>query len=156
MNAVDVAGLLELVASERSDLLRPLVKVLEYSRAAASVAELVDRWGIGPDNRVAELAEFAAKTSAGLDSLERTRRAWRHPRQVVEGSDVAALLGFTYGRRGRVQDLRRRRRLEIIGRKLARAVESDRRRQAVERFLTEPAQPVDPEWLRGFLGERLR
>ncbi len=154
MDAANVVGLLELVASERPDLLRPMVKALEYSRAAASVAELVERWGIGPDNRAADLAELAAKTSAGLDSLERTRRAWRHPHQVVEGSSVSALRGFTCGRHGRVQDLRRRQRLEIIGRKLARAAESDRRRRAVERFLTEPARPVDPEWLRDFLGSR--
>ncbi|MCP3959500.1 MAG: hypothetical protein GY719_16760, partial [bacterium] len=61
MNAADVAGLLELVASERPDLLRPMVKALEFSRAAAGIAEIVERWDIGP-----ELAELAAKTAAGL------------------------------------------------------------------------------------------
>ncbi len=55
MNSADVAGLLELVAGERPDLLRPMVKALEFSRAAASVAEL------------------AAKTSGHLDQLQRRR-----------------------------------------------------------------------------------
>ncbi len=155
MNSADVAGLLELVASERPDLLRPTVKALEFSRAAASVAELVERWGIGPENRAADLAEIAAKTSDHLDRLERKRTSWRHPREVVDSPNVAALLAFAYGRCGRVPDLRRRRRLEIMARKLERAAESDRRRRSVERFLGEPARPVDSRWLRQFLrGER--
>ncbi len=55
MNSADVAGLLEWAASERPDILRPTVKALEFSRAAASVAELVERWGFGPENRAADL-----------------------------------------------------------------------------------------------------
>ncbi len=45
----------------------------------------------------------------------------------------------------------RSRRLEIIGRKLEKAYEGDLRRRQVERFLSEPAPAVDPEWLRDFL-----
>ncbi len=157
MNSADVAGLLELVASERPDLLRPMVKALEYSRAATSVAELVERWGIGPEDRAAELAEIAAKTSGHLDQLQRRRSfGWRHPGEVVDSPpNVAALLAFAYSRRVRVLDLRRRRRLEIMARKLERAAESDRRRRSLERFLNEPARPVGKQWLREFLrGER--
>ncbi len=154
MTSADVAGVLELVAGERPDLLRPVVDALEFSRAAASVAELVERWGIGPEDRAAELAELAAKTSAGLDQLERSGYGWSHPREVIEAPSVFALLAFAYARRARVQGLRRRRRLEVMARKLERAAESDRRRRSVERFLGEPARPVDSRWLREFLGER--
>ncbi len=155
MNAADFAGLLELVAGERPDLLRPVVDALEFSRAAASVAKIVEQWGIGPENRAAELAEIAAKTSAGLDQLERSGYGWRHPREVVEAPSVFALLAFAYARRARVQGLRRRRRLEVTARKLERAAESDRRRRSVEKFLGEPSRPVDARWLREFLrGDR--
>ncbi len=151
MKAADVAGLLELVASERPDLLGPVVNTLEYSRAAAGVGDLVERWGIGPEDRAAELVAVAAKTSGHLDGLERTRRSWRRPDQVIDAPNVPALLSFTHGRRARVQEFRRSRRLEIIARKLDRAAESDRRRRSLDRFLAEPRRPVDPEWLRAFL-----
>ncbi len=99
MNAADVAGLLELVAGERPDLLRPMVKALEFSRAASAVAELVERWGIGPEDRAAELAEVAAKTSGHLDQLQQRRGfGWRHPREVVDSPNVRALLAFAYSR----------------------------------------------------------
>ncbi len=155
--ADDVAGLLELVASEQPSLLRPLVNTLEYSRAAAGVADLVELWGIGPENRAADLAELAVKTSAHLDQLQRRRGfGWRHPREVIPDSNVAALLAFTYGRRGRIQDLRRRQRLKLIGRKLERAAEKDRQRLELDRFMSEPPRrPIDAEWIRAFVrGER--
>ncbi len=130
--------------------------LLVYSRAAAGFADLVEQWGIEAENRAGELAEVAAKASAGLDQVERKRGfGWRHPRELVDSPNVPALLAFSYARRGRLQDLRRRHRLEMIGRKLERAQESDRRRQSVERFLSEPARPVGRQWLREFLrGER--
>ncbi len=157
MNAADVAGLLEVVAAERPELLRPLVKALEYSRAAAGVADLGDVWGIGApgpeeEDRGDKLFEIAAKTSAGLDQLERKRAfGWNHPRELIDGANVAALQGFAHQRRVRVRNARREARLSLIARKLDQVAEADRRRRAVERFLGEPVQPVDPKWLREFL-----
>ncbi len=152
MDAADVAGLFELVASERPDLLGPLVDALEYSRAAGGVADLVKTWGIGPEDRAGELTLIAAKTSAHLDRLERLRRVWRHPRQVIENPNVPALFAFALQRAARSPGLRKSRRLQIIGRRLERAAESERRRRLVESFLAEPPAPVDREWLRSFLG----
>ncbi len=152
MNSVDVAALLELVAKKRPDLLGPVVSALEFSPAGRSVGELTKLWGVGGDDRVAELVEVALKTAENLDRLERkNRQSWRHPREVVPAPNVAALHSFAFGRRNRVEEIRRSRRLEIIGRKLGRAQESERRRREVERFLSEPATGVDPEWLREFL-----
>ncbi len=155
MNAADVAELLEVVAAERLVLLRPLVKVLEYSRAAGGFADLAGHWGVGPDS-AADLFEVAATTSHALDSLERSRSSWTHPSEVVNGANVAALQSFAHGRRDRIRetiraDARRAARLDLIVRKLDRAVESERRRRAVEKFLGERRRPVDPEWLRAFL-----
>ncbi len=152
MNSVDLAGLLELVAKKRPDLLDPLVSALEYSPAGRGLGELAKRWGVGPDDRAAELVELALKTAGHLDRLERKRRhAWRHPREVVDAPNLAALHSFACGRRDRAPEINRSRRLEIIGRKLERACEGDRRRRQVERFLSEPAPALDPEWLRDFL-----
>ncbi len=50
MNVANVAGVLEVVATEQPHLLRPLVKALEYGRAAAGVADLAERWRIGPES----------------------------------------------------------------------------------------------------------
>ncbi len=157
MNAADVTGVLEIVATERPDLLRPLIKALEYSRAVADVAELGDVWGLGPpgpeeEDRSGKLFEIAAKTSAGLDQLERKRAfGWDHPRELIDGANVAALQGFAHERRVRVRNTRREARLSLIARKLDQVAEADRRRRAVERFLGEPIKPVDPKWLREFL-----
>ncbi len=155
MNSVDVAALLELVAKKQPDLLGPVVSALEFSPAGRGVGELAKRWGVGGDDRVAELVEVALKTAEHLDRLERKHRhGWRHPREVVYRPNVPALQSFAYGRRNRVREIRRARRLEILGRKLERAYEGERRRRQVERFLSEPVPAVDPEWLRDFLGER--
>ncbi len=152
MNAADVAGLLEVVASERPDLLRAMVAALEYSRAAGGFADLAKLWGAAPENLAAQLVEIAEKTLAGLYQLERTRRAWRHPREVVDGPpNVAALQSFAHGRRARVRNDRRAARLSLIARKLDRAAESERRRRSLDRFLTGPVKPVDPAWLKEFL-----
>ncbi len=153
MNSVEVASLLELVAKKQPDLLGPLVSALEFSPAGRSVGELANRWGVGPSDRVGDLVVLALRTAGHLDRLERKRRhIWRHPREVLDAPNVAALHSFAYGRRLRVSEITRSRRLEIIGRKLARAYEGDRQRRQVERFLSEPSAAVDPEWLRDFLG----
>jgi len=154
MNSAEVAGVLELVASERPDLIGPLVKALERSPTGHGIAELAKLWGIAPEDCTAELAETALITTKHLDRLERKRGVgWRHPRQLVDAPNVPALHSFALCRRGRVTGPRSRR-LEVIGLKLERAADSDRRRQMVETFLREPAPPVDGRWLRDFLGAR--
>ncbi len=152
ISSAEVAGLLELLASERPDLLAPVVQALTSSPAVAGVTDLVRRWNVGYTT-ADELAALAAKTAEDLDLLERSRHGWRHPRDVVEDPNLAALHSFVHGRRERLA-IKSHRRLEIIGRKLERAAESDRRREAFERFLAEPVRPVDPRWLAEFLGPR--
>ena len=133
MNSADVAGLLELVAKVRPDLLGPLVSALEFSPAGRSVGELAKRWGVSPDDRVAELLAVALKTAGHLDRLERQHlHAWRHPREVVGAPNLAALHSFARGRSCREPGTKRSRRLEVIGRKLERAYEGDRRRRQID------------------------
>ncbi len=152
MNSADVAGLLELLSKESPDLLGPLVSALEFSPAGRGIGELAKRWGVSPDDRAAELVALALKTAEHLDRLERQQlRAWRHPREVLGAPNLAALHSFARRRSGRVPGISRSRRLEVIGRKLERVYEVDRRRQRIESFLSEPAPAVDPEWLRDFL-----
>ncbi len=105
MSPADVAVLLELVASERPDLLRPLVKALEYSPAGGGVAELAKQWNVPPSGKHAgKLVVIAATTAQHLDRLERKRRnVWRHPREVVDSPNVLALHSFAHGRRDRAR-----------------------------------------------------
>jgi len=149
MNSTEFADLLEVVASGRPDLLRPLIADLEYSPAGGALAELARAW------RTAKLAQLAATTARHLDQLERKRlSAWRRPSQVVETPNVPALASFAGSRRGRVSEIARSRRLELLAMKLERVAEGERRRQVVESFLSEPAPPIDPAWLRNFLEPR--
>ncbi len=151
----DLEGLLELVAKKRPDLLESLLSALEFSPAGPSVGDLARRLGLGSNNRARDLAMLSRTTVAQLDRLEREHRhSWRHPREVVEAPNVAALLGFAYGRRDRVTKTHRYQRLDAIAHKLGRLEEDDRRQRDFERFLTEPVPAVDPGWLRDFLGDQ--
>ncbi len=86
--------------------------------------------------------------------MERSRRAWNDPREVVDGAKVAVLQDFAYARLDRIRrDTRRSARLSLIARKLDRAAESERLRRSLNRFLAEPVKPVDPEWFKRFLSE---
>ncbi len=145
-----VAGLLEMVASERPDLLGPLVEVLEHGPAGRGVAEVAEAWGIRPEDRAAEFGAVAARASRHLDRLERRRPGtWRHPDQVVDGPNVQALASLAVARRGRVDGIARAKRLDILRRKLERVAEVERARRELGAFLRAPSKPVD---LAAFMG----
>ncbi len=150
-----IAGLLELVASERPELLAPLVEALEHSPARPGLAEVAEVWGVRSEDRAAELGAVAMRAARHLDRLERRRPGtWRHPRQVVDSPKVQALVILADERHGRVEGIARTKRLNVLRRKLRRVAEVERQRRELDAFLREPAPPVDPEWLRQFLTRR--
>ncbi len=144
-------GLLELVASERPDLLSPLIEALEHSPGSRALVEVAEVWGIQPENRANDVGTVAARASKHLDRLERRRTGWRHPGQVVDSPNVSALASFANTRRGRVVGIARAKRLDIILRKVERAAEIEHQRRQLDAFLQEPSKPVD---LAAFMGWR--
>ncbi len=147
-----VAGLLELVASERPDLLGPLAEALEHSPARPGLAEVAEVWGVRPEDRAADLGAVAMRAARHLDRLERRRPGmWRKPGQVVDAPNVQALATLADARHGRAEGIARTKRLNILRRKLERIADLEHQRRELDAFLREPAPPVDPEWLRQFL-----
>ena len=150
-----VVGLLELLASERPDLLGPVFEALKYSPASPGLAQVAELWSIRPEDRAADLEAVAVRASSHLDRLERRRPGtWRHPGQVVDGPNIAALVSLASARHGRVEGMARGKRLNVIRRKLKRAAAVERQRRQLDAFLREkPSQPVDVAAFMGWSGD---
>ncbi|MCP3959261.1 MAG: hypothetical protein GY719_15530 [bacterium] len=144
-----VAGLLELVANERPDLLGPLIEALEHGPAGHGLAEVAEVWRIRPEDRADDLGPVVVRASRHLDRLERRRTGWRHPGELVGSPNVEALAGLADARRRRVDGIARVRRLDILRRKLERVAEVERQRRELDAFLQAPSKPVD---LAAFMG----
>ncbi len=145
-----VARLLELVASERPNLLGPLIETLKHGPAGRGPAEVGEIWGIRPEDRAADLGAVAVRASRHLDRLERRRPGtWRHPDQVVDAPNVEALATVADARRERADGIARARRLDILRRKLRRVAAVERQRRELDAFLRAPSRPVD---LAAFMG----
>ncbi len=144
-----VAGLLELVASDRPDLLGPLIEALEHGPAGRGVAEVAEFWGIRPEDRADDLGPVAVRTAKHLSRLEKRRTGWRHPAQVLDAPNVPALASFADARRGRVVGIARARRLDILRRKVERVAKLEHQRRQLDAFLRAPSKPVD---LAAFMG----
>ncbi len=150
MESAYIAGLLELVATERPDLLAPLVETLQNSPGRRGLAKVAEVWGIRPEDRAADLGAVAVRASRHLDRLERRRPGtWRHPDQVVDAPNVEALATVADARRERADGIARARRLDILRRKLRRVAAVERQRRELDAFLRAPSRPVD---LAAFMG----
>ena len=143
----EIVGVLEVVASERLDLLLPLLELLRNSPAYKAVNDLARCWYVEPT----ELPGVAERATRHLDRLEARRRRWRHPSEIVRSPNVHALWSFAAARRTRVPGMARSRRLTVLSVKLRRIAEIDHQRRKLDAFLKEPNTPVDPGWLDAFL-----
>ena len=129
-----IVAALELTASERPELLDFLLETFLNSPMRFAVLELANAFDV-PQGK---LALTFYKACVDLDKLEKLRRVWRDPAQVLEAPNVAALYQTCSARVGRVAGLTRRRRLEGLCLKLERAWEQARDRAWIEAFIGPP------------------
>ncbi len=138
-----VAAMLELVASRRPDLLPAYLDMASNSPARFAVLELVADVGLrdSPDPYRGLL-----KIMADLDQLERRRGGWTHPRQIVSHPNVGALLYFCRARIQNAAGIGKRRRLEVMARKLQRVHEREKTRAWINEFIGSSGRgrPDDP------------
>ncbi len=140
-----VRVLLELVAAERPDTLPAVVELLASSPARGAFAELMTAWRAEiPD----EVVAIVSKASVDLDRLERWRTVpWNYLKERLLAPNLAALSDVANQRARRTLVIRKKRRREIIARRLERLAQVDRTRRELDAWLAEPSVPVDPERL---------
>lgn len=127
-----VAAMLELVTSQRPDLLPEYLDMAANSPARFIVLELATDLDV---RDVHDLYPVVLKISADLDRLERRRTGWRHPKQIVANPKVGGLLYFCRARIQNVPGIARRRRLEVMARKLERVYDQERTRAWITDFI---------------------
>lgn len=127
-----IAGVLELVASQRPDLLPIYLDMVSNSPGRFAVLELASDLKVRDTQA---LYPVVLKISADLDRLEKRRAGWRHPRQIVSSPNVVGLLYFCRARIHNVVGVARRRRLEVMVRKLERVYEQERTRAWIDDFI---------------------
>ncbi len=135
----DIAGMLELVASQRPDLLPIYLDMAANSPARFAVLELASDLKVRDPER---LYPVLLKISADLDRLEKRRTGWRHPRQILNNPNVVGLLYFCRARIKNVPGIARRRRLEVMSRKLQRAYDQEKTRAWITDFIGAPRDSI--------------
>ncbi|MCP3962327.1 MAG: hypothetical protein GY719_31170 [bacterium] len=129
-----ISALLELTASGRPQLLDFQLDVLLNSPLRYSLQHLA----VALDVPAEKLGPVIYRASLDLDALERRRGVWRDPGEILDSPNVPALLHLCCARAGRIDSGHRRRRLEVIERRLKAAHELARSRAWIEEFIGEP------------------
>ncbi len=132
--------MLELVASHRPDLLPIYLDMVANSPARAVVLELASDLQV---REVQDLCPVLLQIIADLDRLEKRRTGWRHPSQFVDNPNIIGLRYFCRARIRNVPGIARRRRLEVMSRKLNRAYEQERTRAWIDDFIGSTGDAVD-------------
>ncbi len=127
-----IAAMLEIVASQRPDLLPIYLDMVANSPARFAVLELASDLGV---RETQDLYPVVLKITADLDRLERKRTGWRHPQQLVNNPNVRGLLYFCRARIQNVPGIARRRRLEVMARKLQRVYDQEKTRAWITDFI---------------------
>lgn len=147
-----VRMLLELVAAERPDTLPAVVELLANSPARGAFAELMTAWHAETRD---EVVAIVSQATVDLDRVERWRTVpWDHLKERLHAPNMAALSDVAGQRARRTPVIRKKRRREIIARRLERLAHLDRTRQELDAWLAEPSIPVDPERLARLLRPR--
>ena len=134
-----VAAMLELVTSQRPDLLPAYLDMASNSPARFAVLELASELGIRDAD---DFYPTLLKIVADLDRLERRRGGWKHPRQIVQNPNIAGLLYFCRARISNVSGIGRRRRLEVMARKLQRVHDREKTRAWITDFIGTSGRPA--------------
>ncbi len=134
-----MAAMMELMATHRPDLLPVYLDMATNSPARFAVLELASDFNLREAN---ELHQATLKIISDLDRLERRRGGWRHPRQVVQDPNVSGLLHFCRARIQNVNGLGRRRRLEVMARKLQRVYDREKTHAWITDFIGTSGQTL--------------
>ncbi len=134
-----IAAMLELVASQRPDLLPIYLDTVSNSPARFAILELASDLKV---REIQDLHPVVLKISADLDRLERRRTGWRHPQQIVAKPHVVGLLYFCRARIRNVPGIARRRRLEVMSRKLQRVHDQEKTRAWITDFIGTTGEPA--------------
>ncbi len=124
--------MLELVVSHRPDLLPVYLDMVANSPARFAILELAKDLKA---REVQDLKPIVLKIVADLDRLEKRRSGWRHPDQIVDQPNVVGLLYFCRARTHNVPGIARRRRLEVMARKLERVYQQEQTRAWIDDFI---------------------
>ena len=135
-------AMMELLASRRPDLLPVCLDMACNSPARFAVLELARDLGVREPR---DLHLEVLKVVTDLDRLERRRSGWRHPRQVLHRPNIGGLLHFCRARIENVREADRRRRLEVLARKLQRAYDRERTRAWITDFIGTSGSTADGE-----------
>ncbi|MCP3963414.1 MAG: hypothetical protein GY719_36725 [bacterium] len=131
-----VVAILELIGSEHPQLLDFQLDTLVHSTTRFAVHELASAFAV----RVPQVGQTIHKACLDLDTLERRRAGWKDPALILQTPNVVALLHVCRARVGRVADRYRRRKLEVIERRLRAVQELARSRAWIEEFIGPPTQ----------------
>ncbi len=137
-----IAAMMELVASQRPDLLPVYLDMVANSPARFAILELAKDFGVREPQ---DLYPVLLKISSDLDRLERKRTGWRHPKQIVAKPNVTGLLYLCNARIQNVAGISRRRRLEIMARKLQRVYDQEKTRAWITDFIGTTGNAADQE-----------
>lgn len=127
-----VVAMIELIAAHRPDLLKVYLEMATDSPARFAVAELASDCNV---REIGDLNRITQKIIADLDRLERRRGGWQHPKQVVQNPNIGGLLRFCRARIQNVNSLGRRRRLEVMARKLQRVHDREKTHAWITDFI---------------------
>ncbi len=125
-----VAGMLEVLASQRPDLLAAYLDMASHSPLRFALLELARVCDTGLD----DLGRVVHTASRDLDRLGRRKR-WRHPKDVVRQPNLGGLLVLCRARRERIGGTGQRRRLGVMERKLSEAYEIEKTHRWIVEFL---------------------
>ncbi len=139
---IGVASMLDLVASQRPDLLTVFLDIIADGPARSAVLRLASDLGVRESHA---LPPVLLKISADLDRLEKRRTGWSHPRKIVADPNVGGLLYFCRARIHNVSMISRRRRLEIMAKKLERIYDQEKTRAWIADFIGTTGDPSSGE-----------
>ncbi|MCP3958267.1 MAG: hypothetical protein GY719_10490 [bacterium] len=129
-----IVAVLELIGSEHPPLLHFQLDTLLRSTTRIAVHDLASGFAVPLD----QVAQTIHKACLDLDNLERKRGVWKDPTLFLQSPNVVALLHVCQARAGRTTERHRRRKLEVIERRLRAAHELARSRAWIEAFIGPP------------------
>ncbi len=124
-------AILEIVASEQPELLEFQAQALLNSTMSFALRDLAATFDVAPE----DVGDAACRACTHLDRLERHRRTWRDPAELLDSPNLSALVSVSRARIRRTSPPARRQKLERIQRRVEAAYKLARTRAWVDAFI---------------------